>query len=232
MRTIGDIIGEVLVRLEQGTTSAGLYTDTIMNNWVDQAHIQAATYKKWPFTEGRVTTTWASSAEEWNFEGYRGDSFRFIQVGVNRLQKVNFEDYQIYREKEPSGDDRIFSDFGRTLFINPNADVSGTLTAYGQYRPTAFDTTDPTLTTVFTDAEEDGNEAMVRIMLSYAKTREKKLNQADVHLKNAVGLLDNIWDKYKDEQFAYHSHDRNMWERIDVLRGATNDELIKRDQFF
>ena len=55
----GDIITEVLVRGGKNTTS-GWVTDTMLNNWVSMAHRWAAGYKPWPFSEGRVSTTFAT----------------------------------------------------------------------------------------------------------------------------------------------------------------------------
>ena len=131
LNTIGDIREEFLVRT-QGNTSVAFITDTFINDWINQAHRFAASYHKWPFTEGRVSTTYTSANEEWSFENYKADSFRIVQIGTKLLQKVNYEDYLIFKENETTGDDRVYSDFGRLLIINPNVDASGTLTAWGQ----------------------------------------------------------------------------------------------------
>ena len=112
--TRGEIRTEILVRSGKDTTSAWT-SEAFLNDWVNQAHKWAGGYKPWVFTEGRTSTTWAS-VEELNFEGYKADSFRLLQIGGKRLTKLNFEDYQIFREEEASGTDRVFSDFGRLVF--------------------------------------------------------------------------------------------------------------------
>ncbi len=63
------------------STSVGFFTDTILNTWIDKAHKWAAGYKKWPFTEGRVSTTYVADAstDEVGFtypEGWKPDSIR------------------------------------------------------------------------------------------------------------------------------------------------------------
>ena len=68
--TRGDLRDEILVRSGKDTTSAWV-TDAILNDWLSQSHRWAANFKKWPFPEGRVSTTWASSTEEWDFAGYQ-----------------------------------------------------------------------------------------------------------------------------------------------------------------
>lgn len=213
----------------QGNTSVAFYTDEIINDFFNQAHRCAASYKKWPFTEGMVSTTYTTT-EEWSFEGYKADSFRMIQIGGKKYDKKNFRDYQIYREDNESGTDKIYSDYGRTLFINPMAGGSGTLTAYGQFLPAELDTSVPATETVFS-SDEDGNEAIVNLMMSYAKEREHKANESDRLLNKAKIILDNLWKKFEDEQFAYQTHNTGMFERFDVLKGAMNDEIIRRDQF-
>ena len=231
LNNISDIKNEFIVRNQSATTVA-FYTDEILNDWIKQSHIAAAGYKKWPFTEGRISTTFAAS-EEWSFEGYRADSFRIITIGGYRLKKLNFEDYLIFKEESPSDDDRIYSDFGNVVFINPSIDVSGTLTAYGQYFPAELDTSVPTTKTVFSDRAEEGNEAMVNLMLSYARTREKKPTEAEYYEKKALQQLETLWSQIISEQGMYQTHpDRGgMFERVDVLEGSSSEEIRKRDQF-
>lgn len=232
LNTNGDIISEVIVRANLTTTSAGLYTDDILGDWATNAHRWAAGYRKWPVTEGRVSSTFTGSEDNSYPEGWKSDSIRYLTIGGERFQKLNFEDYQIFRENEPNSDDKVFSDFGRIVYVNPNASASGTLMTYGQYLPAAFDNTDLTMTTVFSGSEEEANEALVEEMLKYSKEREKLYEEAELHHRKATAILDGVWDRLKAEQFGYHGKGRGMFERFDILEGATNDELLKRDQFF
>ncbi len=226
-----DIQTDVVRKLGISTTTA-YYTDAIIGAWVQQATRWATSYKKWPHTEGRVSTTYAST-EEWSFEGYKADSFRIMQIGGKRLDKLTFEDYQIFREESSSGSDRVFSDFGRLVFINPNVDLSGTLTAYGQFTPVDIDITDATSTTVFSGRDEEANEAIVQEVLSYAMTREKKDTEAEFYHKRATAILDGLWARVGDEQYAYKTHRTRggMFKRVDILNNRTEDDGIRRDQF-
>ena len=231
LNNLGDLKDEFLVQ-NQSATTAAFYTDAILAEWADQSHQWAAAFHKWPFTEGRVSTTF-SATEEWNFEGYKADSFRIVQVGGKRLKKLDFNNYQIFREEEPSANERVFSDFGRTVFINPNVDLSGTLTAWGQYIPAAFDTTDLTLKTVFSDNEPEGNEAIVFKMLSLARNREKKPTEAKYFEDQAKLKLEEIWKRVLDEQYQYQTHPDSggIFKRLDILKGGLADEILRRDQF-
>ena len=229
----GTIKTEILVRSGKDTTSAWT-SEAFLNDWINQAHRWAAGYKPWPFTEGRTSTTYAG-IEELNFEGYKADSFRFMQVGGKRLQKLNFEDYQIFREEQSSAEDRVFSDFGRLVYINPNADVSGTLTAWGQYIPVDIPDGDGAtaddMETVFTPGGDEGNQAIIEEVIGYIASRENKNQEAINRHLLAKNLLEELWKRVQDEAFAYQTKDRGQWARMDVLNGGMYDDSLDTNQF-
>lgn len=235
MRTRDDIFTEVLVRNNR-TTTDGFIDDDNLKDWYRDANIWAAGKFKWPMTLGRVETTFTTGSgpdgDEYYFEGYKADSFRIVTVGGKRLTKLNFEDYLIQRE-EASGDDaRVFSQYGNMMRINPNADVSGTLVAYGQYQP-AIDQTDETGITVFSDWNADANEAIVEKMLAYLKRREHLPEEAELHDQRALTKLAEIWKTVQDEKYAFKTtkEREGMWERVDIVEGGLHDEVFNRDQF-
>lgn len=227
--TNNDIITSVLVRNNRSTTDAFI-TDSILQSWLKQAHTWAAAQHKWPCTEGRVQTTWAG-IEEISFEGYKMDSFRFIQVGGKRLQKLNFEDYQKMKEDRSGANDRVYSDYGRTLFVNPNIDASGTLVAYGQYQP-ILDVTELSAETVFSNYDAEANEAIFEKMTSYLKIKEKLFDEAQIYDKRASEKLLEVAGRISEEQYAYQlKNGDGIFKRMDVLGGGFRDDITNRDQF-
>lgn len=222
----GTIKAQVLVELGVSTTTA-YYTDTIIDNWIDRAHKSAAGVHKWPFTEGRVSTTYASTEENGYPEGWKSDSIRMLTLGGKRLTKLNFNDYQVFREDNATATDRIFSDYGRIYHINPVIDLSGTTILYGQYTPATFDPTDDTQNTVFSAAEE-GDYAIIEEVISFAKVREKKFKEAEVHHQRSLNILEGMWKKIQQEQFAYQTKNRSMYKRIDVIGGSYRGENLNR----
>lgn len=238
MRTQADIKDDFLIQNQKSTTAA-FYTDAILSDFIDKAHKYSAGFKKWPFTEGRQSTTFASLVtDEDGFlrgefpEGWKPETIRLLKIGGKRLIKKDFQKFHQYFEENASADDRFFTDRGLNYYINPNIDLSGTVTVWGQYTPATIDATDDTAKTVFTDNAEEGNEAIVEFMLSYAMKREKKKAEALSHVKEGQRILNEIWDRIKDEQFDYEgTPDDGMFERIDVVEGALRDDLFKRDQF-
>jgi len=231
LTNFGDIKNDVIVKMGITTTSA-YYTDDILNDWIRQAERWATSYRKWPFSEGKVETTY-TGVEEWNFEGIKADSIRLLQIGGLKYEKQLFEDYQIYKEKEPQGAERIFTDFARTTFINTLAGGSGTLTAWMQYTPAPIDVTDPAAETIFSNGDEEGNEAIVEEVLYYADIREEKEDVSNFHHTRATQILDGVFENYLDEQFNYKTNSATggMYKRIDVVNGGTRDDIFNRNQF-
>ncbi len=248
LRTNSDIITEVLVRNNRTTTDAFI-TDSTIQGWLKDAHTWAAAYKKWPMTEGKNSTTAASgvtSPEGYITisypEGYNADSIRLITVGGKRTLKKNFYKFQSYFEDNPNDTTKLYTDFSRVIYVNPNAaSLSGTWVAWGQLNVPTLDDTDPNATTVFSYAEEDGNDAIVEKVLSYALVREKSpvgiqrgkiISASSLHAQNADAILLDIWTRIQEEQAMYQDTlDEGMYKRFDVLRGGFKEDIFKRDQW-
>jgi hypothetical protein len=237
-KILSEIKNDVLVQL-QASTTVGFYTDAILDDWIDKAHQWAAGYKKWPHTEGRASTTFASLASnadgllEGNYpEGWRADSIRKMRIGGKRVKKQNFEKFLDFIEDFSSDTRRMFSDYGRVYYVNPNIDLSGTVAVWGQYSPATIDSTDDQAETVFSQGAEEANEAIIEEVISYAKKREQKLAEAQAHHQSARAILDELWSRHGDEQFGYHSPDNDgMFERFDAVDGMYYNDKFKRDQF-
>ena len=252
LRTQGDIISEFLVRMNQ-TSTVGFYTDAILTTWASNANSWAAAKYKWPFTEGRYSTTFASlGSNEDGYttleypEGFRTDSIRLLTVGGKKFFKKNFYKFRDFLEGNPNDTSKLFSDFSRVVYINPRAsDLSGTVTAWGQINIPALASDSniqvPTATTIFTDVENDGNEALVEKMMSYAYQREKSptgvvkgklVSSSGQHAQTAEMILDAIWKRVGDEQFGYQdTQSEGMYKRFDVLRGGFKEDVFRRDQW-
>lgn len=247
MTTKSQIITEVLVRLNQSTT-VGYYTGTILNNWLDQAHKWAAGYKKWPFTEGRQSTTFASLATDEDGllvglypEGWKPNSIRYITIGGKKVDKREYGSFREFLENNSDDSRRIFANKAVRYYVNPDIDLSGTVTVWGQYTP-VMDLTDETSTTAFSTYAEEGNEAIVLKMLSYAKEKEKSPTAVDgrgrtssesvgFHQK-AIAVLEELWVRIQDEQYGEQTEAGDgIFKRFDLLKGGFKEDVFKRDQW-
>ena len=231
-RTQTEIIDAVLVKNNITTSATGKFTDQIMRGWLDLAHKWATARHKTPLTEGRISTTFTGLEEVPYPEGWKSDSIRYMEIGGIRFDKTLFQDYKDYRQNYPSGADEIFTDFARTIFVNTGAAASGSLVAYGQYTPTTIDGTDEDALTVFSDADQEGNEAIIEEMSRYVRQRERKADEAEVHHQNAIRILDGLYGHIGGEQFGYKPKDSEMFKQIDVLSGQDHDDRIRRNRFY
>lgn len=236
MRTRDDIFTEVLVRNNR-TTTDGFITDTFLKNWFSQANAWAAGYHKWPFTEGKSSTTYSTSVTDdmGNVivqypEGWKADSVRVLTIGGKRIEKIAFQSFLRFIEDQPNNTKRIYTDYARQLYVNAHADVSGTLTAYGQYMP-AIDLTDETGLTIFSGYDEEGNEAIVEKMTEFLKLREHLDAEAQKNAEKAQLRLDELWKRIQDEQFNYKTGGEGMFEPFDVLNGRGSSNDYKENQF-
>lgn len=80
---------------------------------------------------------------------------------------------------------------------------------------------------------DEGNQAIIEEALSYTFRRDGKAQESVERHLLAKQLLDELWKRVQDEQFAYQTHpDRGgQYRRFDVLKGSVSDEILKRDQF-
>lgn len=236
MRTRDDIFTEVLVRNNRTTTDAFI-TDASLKNWYKNSHIWACSLHKWPMTEGKASTTYTTAVTDdmgnaiiQYPEGWKADSIRVLTIGGKKMDKLAFNSFLRFIENNAPSTERIYSDYGRQLYVNVRADVSGTLTAYGQYTP-YLDVTDETGITIFSDFDEEGNEAIVEKMSSHLKRREHLADEAELHDQRASAKLEEIWKRVQDEQYAYQTRDQSMFEDFDVLNGTGTSLNFKRNQF-
>lgn len=252
LRTYGDVRNDFLVKMNQSTTT-GFYTDAILTTWFDMAHGYCAAKYKWPMTEGRYSTTSASATTNEDGytvlqypEGFRSDSIRLMTVAGKHFLKKNFYKWQDFVENNSSDTSVIYSDFGRQIYINPQAaGFSGTVALWGQINVAAIASDagvgDPNATSIFTSAEEDGNEALVELMMSYALEKEKTpttfyrgkyVSASSFRRQMADGILDAIWKRITDEQYGYQdTQNEGMWKRFDVTRGGFKEDIFRRDQW-
>jgi len=233
--SVGNIINEVLVRNNRTTTDSFI-SDTMLEDWLREANNYCVSQYKWPLSEIRDKSTSWGGTEEIPYTdftvNFKADSIRILQIGGKRLQKINFEKYKDFREDLPSDTSKYYSDWGRTLWINPNCGLTGTIAAFGQYTP-VIDPTDATATTIFSDFDEEGNEAIVEKMTSYLKRREHLPQEAELHDQRTDMVLAKIWKKIQNEQFKYQSGSESdgLFRRFDAIEGGFSDTLFKRDQF-
>jgi hypothetical protein len=226
-----DLGTQILVR--GGWSTSYTVTSTNLDLLIDRAHQFCAGYKKWPFTEGRVSTTFASlvTTEDGYLvgeypEGWKSDSIRLLKIGGYEVDKTSFYKFTKFLENYPQGNDRMFSDYARRYYVNPRIDLSGTVSVWGQYTPAALDSEN----TVF-QGETEGDEAIIEMAMSYIYERLGDTNNSLNHEKTSRQTLEELWKRIEAEQYAYQTPpDDGMFKRFSVLDGGFQDD-INENQF-
>lgn len=225
---------QVLVRGGWNTTYT--ISEANLGTLINRAHLFCAGYKKWPDTEGRASTTYASlvtNEDGWITgvypEGWKADTIRQLLISGKRYKKLNFEDFQIFKEVSPSSTDRVFANHGFNYYVS--GDQSGSVVAWGQYTPDTLGT--EIGTTVFDGRNTEGDEAVIDMSMSYVHHSLGEKDQAAFREKNARQILEELWQRLQDEAFAEQTAEQRggMFERFDLLDGRRYSDEIKRDQF-
>ena len=205
-----------------------LFTETELVRWLTIAKDEAVARHPWPFTEGKESITTVASAETYDYPtNMKSDSIRYLTVNGKRYKKLLFEDYMTYREDYTSGTEKFFTDRNRILYINYLAtDFGNSIVCYGQVEVSGSITSAST-SSVFSMAEPEADEAIIKLAYSRAFSSEKmkqpqKSRQERIE---AFEILDGIWQRIQERQYSYQTKDRPMFERFDVVNGDFYDDL-------
>lgn len=74
--------------------------------------------------------------------------------------------------------------------------------------------------TPFADAEEEGNEAIIKKALSVALQKGKKFNESMTEEAGARQILNELYIRIEEEQPNYRTKNRSLLKRINILRGT------------
>lgn len=193
-----------------------------LKRWINLAIQRAWDYARWIFSEKAVYTQ-ATNSEYYDYpDDFISDSINILKVEQKdgemvTYKKINFQDYQKYREEHPDGEDKVFSDFRRFYFINPNTFSAGKkIEIWGKKRAKKLVNDNDLLPfSPDTDDEENsGNEAIVKFAFAFALASEKMKEpvRAAREKAEAYDILAIIAEREKEEQAQYQTKDRPFFE--------------------
>lgn len=205
-----------------------LFTSTELSRWLTIAKDMAVARYPWPFTEGKRDIASVSGQEEYDYPtDVKTDSLRFLTVNGKRYEKLLFEDYLTWKEDYSSSTKKYFSDRNRTIYINYLAtDFGNSIIFYGQVEVSGSITSSST-TSVFSPAEPEGDEAIIKLAYASALGSEKMKDPVNSKREKneAFEILDSIWDFIQSKQHTYQTKDRSMFKRLNVLGGEYEDDI-------
>jgi len=211
-----------------------LFSETELTSWLTLGKDLAVARHTWPFTEGRREIASVSGTEQYDYPtDMKSDSLRYLTVDGKHYEKKLFEDYLRYKEDYPSGSKKFYSDRNRILYVNTLAEgFANSIVCYGQVEVSG--TVDSTVSSsVFTMAEPEGDEAIIKLAYATALGNDKlkRFNDARKERIEAFEILDAIWAKIAAKQHTYQTQDNPMFKYLNVVDGAMDDEIRSRNQF-
>lgn len=203
MQTFGDMKERLTDDLLVAGSSTLFSTDRI-SKLINEAYLWATGLYEWPeLQKGYDTTTPAvegSTNEQYVDypEDFRTDTLtEFIYINGKPFRKKGWNEFLEHKRLNPNSTKRIFADYGRQVFIFPHQTVGLEICMWGQRQATRL--TSDSDTTIFSNHDEAGNEAVVDKAFSVAMKRIDK-EASRIALEDAVTGLSVIWKKIADKQ--------------------------------
>lgn len=182
MQTYSEMQAELVSRLMTATNSTSFPTSRIQS-LIKQAHIWATSLHEWPeLVRAKYTTTTTDTYYDYP-EEFRTDSIVRVEIDNQEYNKKNYEDFLDYKKKNS----------GRLQSYTAGL----TLDVYGCIQ--APDFSESVTTTIFSNSDETGNEAIVKRALSIAIKRSDT-NQSIIEENEALQMLETIWKKISQRQ--------------------------------
>jgi len=199
-----------------------LITDTMVKKWINMAKDWALSYKRWPFLESSGTDLIDTTGKYSYPTLMKIKSAFLVTVDGYRYEKIRYEDYLKYLENYSDGEDKVWAEYDRTIYINGNANSTGdAIVIYGEIG--VIDLVADTTATPFNDAEPSGDEAIIRRAIARGMRkigqgtldREAKLEELE-----AKEILDAIWTRIQENKPREVLKQTQRFQGINIVRGT------------
>lgn len=204
-----------------------MFSDTDLEEWVNEGALRAWDYRRWEFTEGARTGSLTSTEMTNGYVAMPNNlstgSLFLLKIGGKEYDKINFRDYQLYLENESGGSKKFFAEFKRLIFFNTNVPSAGdAIDIWGKLKFERL-TTSSDLLPFSPDVDNEdysGNNAIVLLAYAEALGSEKKKNpqQAQVEEGKAFRILDSLWNQQVQGRALEQSHNRPYFSVPDMFR--------------
>lgn len=200
-----------------------LYTITEIKKWANMAKDWCLSFKKWPFLETSGTDLIDATGKYPYPALMKTKSAFIITVAGERYVKISYEDYLKYFEDDADGEDRIWAEWDRDIYINGNAcDVGDAIIIYGQAGEA--DLSADAALTPFAAAEPNGDEAVIKKAVSLAMRKNRqRFNESKLLEIEAKDILSMIWDRLSEAMPREVRKSTPVFKRVNVLDGTIGE---------
>jgi hypothetical protein len=201
-----------------GSSNDPLFTDTILDRFINRAVKWVSNLHDWQQTQKAVKRDAEASQEFYNYpENFKTDSLYRLTVDGKVLKQVLFEEYENYKENN-SGDKLLWADWKRRFFLNPipSADGVKNIKLWGHQIPA--DMTADADENPFNDEQllEEAIHARA-LALCYTKKGGSFRKEARELTTEALTYAETSFDRQLDKQSHYQTEEAEMFEHTDFL---------------
>lgn len=231
MQTVSDMTSEIQARLMIANNSTQFSSARILKT-VQDAYLWAGTLFFWPSLYRSRIFSSKPNTQSLNYDYYDyptdflDNSVSRLYIGGKRYDKKGFQGFLDYVDSSidgnisPDPNKRFFAEFGRQFFVWPAVTVAGTSDGivWGNIQPLMI--SNPTDTTIFSNWNDSGNEAIIKKAMSVLMERVDS-GFASEQKSEAVQLLQLIWTKIMQEKQRDQQLNHPMFQTVDMF-GAQN----------
>lgn len=122
---------EILTKLQPKLFAVGTstyFTVTRINSQISDSYLTVANARQWPDIKKGFVTSTVSGQDYYDYpSNCQSESVFKISIdGESDYDKLDFEDFMKIAEDTPNSTQKIFSEYGRQLFIFPTPTTNGT----------------------------------------------------------------------------------------------------------
>ncbi len=178
----------------------GLFSLDDIRSAINDATLQVWDLHPWAVKDGDKKTT-ATDDTYYDYPTtYRPGSINFLTVDGKEYNKMTWEAYRKYKEDEPEGDDLVWAEHRRFVFINTNAYTIGDeIVMFGRLRtPSLSDDDDLMIFSPDTETNtSSGNESICDLAKGNILSSEKKkmYEQGKSEMAKAYAKLEILWEE-------------------------------------
>jgi len=209
-------INEFVKRKLLAGNNSSYFSDTVINNAINDNYIILASLKAWPKKEkGFITNT--ETNQDYYDMPTNCASKSIFKLTIDDLvyQKCNFEDFLIMKD-EATSSERYFTEYGRQFFVypEPTTNTVGNMTVWGVIQ--AANLTADGDTTMFSYSESQLNQAIGELTYSDL-VQPINSGESDKAIARANLIINQTWTPIAARAQRDQMIDRPMFEIIDFF---------------